>query len=74
MCDYFFLKKILNKTGSQTIDTYIHGYTYFWTESITNNKGSTTNLDKSIVRVCVKYVYVVGYSLGLGVILGIRLE
>ena len=26
------------------------------------------------VRVCVEYVYVVGYSLGLGVVLGVGLE
>lgn len=27
---------------------------------------------KGVARVCVEYVYVVGYSLGLGVVIGIR--
>jgi hypothetical protein len=44
-----------------------------WGRRHERRRGPTPLLFDS-VRVCVEYMYIVGYSLGLGVVLGIGLE
>ncbi len=43
-------------------------------EQVTNSGWSGIFAKVEFVRVCVEYVYVVGYSLGLAVVIGIRIR